>query len=88
MLENFNEKKLLKFRNVIQIYKYEQIFSFIFTKKGEALIFALNFTFAFLCIIMIMTIMTMLCNTVSTLDYQKSSSRALINQYNVTVVVL
>ena len=37
---------------------------------------------------MIMTIMTMLCNTVSTLDYQKSSSRALINQYNVTVVVL
>ena len=48
-LKILSKKKLLKIRNVIQIYKYEQIFSFIFTKKGEALIFALNFTFAFLC---------------------------------------
>lgn len=45
MLENLIEKKLLKIRNVIQIYKYEQIFSFIFIKKSEALIFAFNFTF-------------------------------------------
>ena len=44
-LKILSKKKLLKIRNVIQIYKYEQIFSFIFMKKGEALIFAFNFTF-------------------------------------------
>lgn len=47
MLENLIEKKLLKIRNVIQIYKYEQIFSFIFMKKGEALIFAFYFLLLF-----------------------------------------
>ena len=45
MLENLIEKKLLKIRNVIQIYEYEQIFPFIFMKKCEALIFAFTFTF-------------------------------------------